>query len=127
MEKRIKRLGQIYVDGVIPEGDYRYQKLTLELELESLVMPEVDAIQEAGKLLQDLPKLWEGATVDERRRLLMAMLDAVYVDTRINTVVELKPKAPFRSLLPFAVEGSDANANLYNDHPTRTLLRRAIT
>ncbi len=99
VEERLRRLGQIYLDEVIPEGDYRYQKRTLELELGSLVMPEVDAMKEAAKLLQDLPRLWEGATVDERRRLLMAMLDAVYVDTKHNLVVGVKPKASFRPLL----------------------------
>ncbi|MCH7553238.1 MAG: hypothetical protein IIC82_04490 [Chloroflexi bacterium] len=100
MEKRVKRLGQIYVDGVIPEGDYRYQKWTLELDLASLVMPEVDVMKEAAKLLQDLPRLWAEANVDERRKLLMAMLDAVYVDTKTNLVVDVKPKASFQPLLP---------------------------
>ena len=36
---------------------------------------------EAGKLLEDLPVLWEEADLSEMRKLLMAMLDAVYVDT----------------------------------------------
>ena len=103
IEGRLKRLDQAYVNGLFADGDYRYQKRTLELELESLVMPEVDAIQEAGKLLQDLPKLWEGATVDERRRLLMAMLDAVYVDTKERrAIVSIKPKAAFQALFEVA-------------------------
>ena len=33
---------------------------------------------EAGKLLENLPDLWEEADLAERRKLLMAMLDAVY-------------------------------------------------
>ena len=41
----------------------------------------VNAAMEAGKLLEDLPVLWEEADLAERRKLLMAMLDAVYVDT----------------------------------------------
>ena len=99
----------------------------MELELESLIIPEVDSIKEPGHLVMDLPRLWGGATIEERRLLLLAMLDAVYVDTKHNLVVDVKPKTPFRSLPPFAVEGSDANANLYSDHASGPLLRRAIT
>ncbi len=36
---------------------------------------------EAGKLLEHLPHLRENANLAERRELLMATLDAVYVDT----------------------------------------------
>ena len=36
----------------------------------------------AGKLLEDLPALWEKADLGERRRILLTMLDAVYVDPR---------------------------------------------
>ena len=119
MEKRIKRLGQIYVDGVIPEGDYRYQKRTLELELGSLVMPEVDAMKEAAKLLQDLPKLWEEATVDERRRLLMAMLDAVYVDTKVNRrIVGIRPKPPFQPMFLLGGTNAGLTTSGYSPHST---------
>ena len=72
----------------------------MELELESLIIPEVDSIKEPGHLVMDLPRLWGGATIEERRLLLLAMLDAVYVDTKSNLVVDVKPKTPFRSLPP---------------------------
>ena len=35
---------------------------------------------EAGKLLGNLPQLWEEANLSERRNLLLTMLDAVYVE-----------------------------------------------
>ena len=47
---------------------------------------------EAGKLLENLPVLWEEADLAERRKLLMAMLDAVYVDTvEEKSVVAIRP------------------------------------
>ena len=47
--------------GVVPEGDYRYQRRTLALEMESLVVPEVDAVKEAGELLSNpAPPLGRG-------------------------------------------------------------------
>ena len=73
------------------------RKRTAELELGSLVLPEADAAAEAGKLISELQKLWSGANLQERRKLLMTMLDAVYVDSSENTIVAIKPKAPFQA------------------------------
>ncbi len=54
---KLQRLGKAYVDGLYQEGDYLKEKRRPELELESLVIPEVNAAEDAGKLLQDLPHL----------------------------------------------------------------------
>ena len=70
-----------------------------EFELASLVVPEADITEEAGKLLLDMSRLWAGATMEERRRLLLTVLDAVYVDTQGDKrVVEIRPKAAFQSV-----------------------------
>ena len=66
------------------------------MELESLVLPDADAAAEAGKLISQLPNLWSGDHLDERRKLLLTMLDAVYVDPKENMIVAIKPKAPFK-------------------------------
>ena len=104
IEGRLKRLDQAYVDGLFADGDYyRYQKRTLELELESLIIPEVDSIKEPGHLVMDLPRLWGGATIEERLLLLLAMLGAVYVDTKgRRAIVSIKPKAAFHALFEVA-------------------------
>ena len=67
-----------------------------------MVIPVVDSIKEAGRLVMDLPRLWDGATIEERR-LLLAMLDAVYVDTKERrAIVSFKPKAAFQALFEVA-------------------------
>ncbi len=49
----------------------------------------------------DLPRLWAGATVEERRRLLLTVLDDVYVETNgEKQVVVVSPKPAFRDLSP---------------------------
>ena len=59
---------------------------------------------ESGKLLENIPDLWEEADLTERRKLLMAMLDAVYVDTvEEKSVVAIRPKPAFRPI--FRVSG----------------------
>ena len=55
-----------YVDGVFPDNEYHRQKKLLEMELESLVIPQVDAAEEAGKLILDLSRLWGQANQEEK-------------------------------------------------------------
>ena len=60
-------MAKAFVDGLFDDGEYRRQKEQIEFELASLVVPEADITEEAGKPLQDLPRLWAGATQEERR------------------------------------------------------------
>ena len=79
------------------------------MELESLAVPEVDAAAEAGRLVQNLPELWSAATLEERRDLLLTMLDGVYVEMKEQrSVVAIKPKPPFIPIFQVATsrEGS---------------------
>lgn len=102
-EQRLRRLAQVYLDNLVSNEEYRRQKRQLEDLLASLVVPGVDAALEAGKLLEDLPKLWQEANLGERRRLLVSMLDAVYVDTvEEKAVVALTPKPAFMPLFEVA-------------------------
>ncbi len=109
VQERLRRLGKAYVDGVYGDDEYRRQKRACELQLESLVLPEADAAAEAGKLISQLPKLWSGANLEERRKLLLTMLDAVYVDSKENAIVAITPKAPFKPVFEVATtrQGSD--------------------
>ena len=83
-----------------------WKKWALEDKLANLVIPVVlgvAAAMEAGKLLENLPDLWEEADLTERRKLLMAMLDAVYVDTvDEKSVVAIRPKPAFRPIFEVA-------------------------
>ena len=95
--EKLHRMAQAYVDGHYPEEQYRQGKRRLELELESLVVPEVSEAEEAGRILSDLPDLWRDADMEERRKILLGMLDAVYVETRkLKQVVAIRPKAARR-------------------------------
>jgi len=53
----LKRLGKAYAEGLYSDEDYRREKRTLEDKLATLVVPEVDAAMEAGKLLEHFPDL----------------------------------------------------------------------
>ena len=102
-QEKLRRLGKLYLDGIYDDGKYHRQKHQIELELESLVVPQADAAEEAGGLIEQLPELWADATLSERRKLLVTMLDGVYVDAKDEKrIVAIKPKAPFRPILQVA-------------------------
>lgn len=108
-ENRLKRLGTAFVDGLYAYDDYQREKNTLDQRIAGLVSPDQETALRAGKLLEDLPSLWERANLVERRTLLMAMLDSVYVDAKDEKrVVAIRPKPAFQSLFCMALmkEGS---------------------
>ncbi len=88
------------------------------MELDSLVVPEADASEEAGTLVQQLPKLWSGATLQERHRLLITMLEAVYVDHKEDkAVVAIQPKPAFRAVFQVATTRADSGVILIKEPP----------
>ena len=97
-EQRLKRLGRAYVDGLYSDDDYKREKHSLEDSIAGLVVPLVDAAKEAGELLEDLPSLWEAATLAEHRgSCCLTMLDTVYVDTiDEKAIVAIRRKPAFR-------------------------------
>ncbi len=116
VQDKLKRLGKAFVDGVYDEADYQRQRRLLELQMESLVVPEADAAEEAGNLIQQLPALWNGATVGERRQLLLTMIDGVYVDAKEDrAIVALKPKPAFKALFQIATTKEGSGVVLYNE------------
>ncbi len=88
----------------------------IDQEMGSLVVPKASAAEEAGYLLERLPALWREADLDERRRLLLNMLEAVYVDTQEEKrVVAIKPKAPFRPVFLVATTREGSELTLVKD------------
>jgi site-specific DNA recombinase len=113
---KLKRMAKAYIDGLLPEEEYNRQRRLLEMELESLILPAANAAEEAGKLLLNLKELWKCANPEEKRQLLVTMLDAVYVDTKqTRSVVALKPKPPFRPVFQVAVAHKGSKIRLIKD------------
>jgi len=119
VERKLRKLGQVYLnDDRMEYEEYKCQKRALEDRLQPLVVPGVDAATEAGKLLEDLPRLWEEADLTERRKILMTMLEAVYVDTvEEKAIVAIRPKPAFKALFEIATTQEGSNVVLYNENP----------
>ena len=118
VERRLKRLGQVYLDNLITVEEYHRQKRLLEDKMASLVIPAVDATEEAGKLLENLPGLWDKATTGERRRILLTMLDAVYVEAiEAKAIVVIRPKPAFMPLFEMATTRDGSEVILIKEKP----------
>ena len=61
VQEKLRRLGKAFIDGMVDEPDYERHKAQLEFDLTALVVPEADAVAEAGRLVQCLPELWTTA------------------------------------------------------------------
>ncbi|MCI0852585.1 MAG: recombinase family protein, partial [Chloroflexi bacterium] len=86
--------------GLFDEGEFQRWKRYLKWELEWLLIPAVDEAKEAGRLLADMPRLWAGATLQERHQLLTTILDAVYIDMKgSKSILSVKLKPVFQAVL----------------------------
>ncbi len=115
IQQRLRRMAKTYIDGLLDDAEYSRQKRMLELELESLVIPEIHSAEQAGKLLQDFPTLWSLANLEEQRKLLVSMLDAVYIDTKNNLIVAVKPKPPFKPVFQVAASREGSEIRILNE------------
>jgi hypothetical protein len=115
-EQRMKRLGQVYLDNLLPLEEYQRQKRQLEEKLGSLVVPAMEDVQQAGNLLENLSQLWEEAELGERWKILQAMLESVYVDpVEDKSIVALRPKPAFQALFQIATTKEGSGVVLYNE------------
>lgn len=113
---KLHRMAKTYIDGLIPEEEYLRQKRLLELSLESLVVPDYDASEQAGKLIQNLPVLWGKANLTEQRKILLTMLDGVYVDVKQSrSVIAVKVKPPFKPIFQVAVSKKESRIRILNE------------
>jgi DNA invertase Pin-like site-specific DNA recombinase len=109
IEGKLRRLAKTYIDGLIEEGEYNIQRKLLQDTLDSLVIPEEDAAINAGKLLENLGTIWQGAILEEKHKLLSLMLEAVYVDLAASrSIVGIQPKPVFYPLFN-ALENQTGN------------------
>ena len=82
------------------------------------MVPGVDAAKEAGRLLETLAELWNWANLGERRKLLLTIINAVYVDTvEEKSVVAIRPKPAIIPLFQVATTREDNDVVLINEKP----------
>ena len=91
------------MNGSLEEGDYRRLIADIDFQLTGMVPSVAPVYEEAAVLLGDLPRVWDRATADDRRRLLAPLLAAVYIDIDARQVGGITPTPGFDALLVGAV------------------------
>jgi len=97
-EEKLRRLKQMYRDLIIDEEEYRSALKDLQMQLASLVLPSSPHLIEAGEYLEHLGKLWEQATMQERRDITVLLLKSLYVNISAQEIVAIEPNSVFRLL-----------------------------
>jgi site-specific DNA recombinase len=116
MQEKLRRMAKAYIDGVFSDEEYHRQKKLLEMELESLVVPKANAAEEAGKLIMNLPRLWSKTNDEEKRKLLLTILDAVCIDAKkTKSIVAIKPKPPFKPVFQVAASKKESKIRILNE------------
>ena len=114
--EKLSRMAKAYVDSVFPDEEYHRQKQLLEMELESLAIPEANTAGETGKSILNLPRLWNEANPEEKRKLLLTMLEAVYVDAkRTKSIIAIKPKPPFKPVFQVSTSREGLDIRILNE------------
>ena len=73
---------------------------------------------EKGAWWQQLSELWSEATSQERHRILVSMLEAVYVDHKeAKAVVAIQPKPAFRAVFQVATTREGSGVILIKEPP----------
>ena len=66
-------------------------------------------------MIENLAKLWKGATIGERHKLHLGVLDGVYIDVKKAKRVLAKPKPAFRPVFQIATTKTGSGVVLTND------------
>ena len=101
LQRRLRRVGELYADGVYERPAYDEERLRIQRQLEQLVVVEPEGILEAGMHLECLADVWPQADEDEQQQLCRLLLKAVYIDFAARRIVRLVPQRDFEMLFDY--------------------------
>ncbi len=103
--KKVRTI-KLYREGYIEEEEFQGEMAAVELALRKLDVPEVggvtyDEVIEAGEHIPGMAALWGVATPEERREMVILMLEpgGLYYDMEQKIIAALKPRPAFLPIL----------------------------
>ena len=103
--KRSRILKQ-HREGYIDDDEFHGEIAAVELALHQLQTPEVNGVKfgdviQAGEHIPGMAALWDEATPDERRDMVMLLLEpgGLYYDLELKIIAALKPRPAFLPIL----------------------------
>ncbi|GAC1669120.1 MAG: hypothetical protein PVS3B1_07370 [Ktedonobacteraceae bacterium] len=112
-------------EGYIDDEEFQGEMAAVELALKQLETPEVNGMKyeevvEAGEHLPGMAALWDVATIEERREMIMIILEpgGLYYDLENKIVAAIKPQSTFLPILRMltgVIEYNEANGLLVTE------------
>ena len=103
--KRTRILKQ-HREGYIDDEEFHGEMAAVELALHQLQTPEVNGVRlddviAAGEHIPGMAALWDEATPEERREMVMLLLEpgGLYYDLELKMIAALKPRPAFLPIL----------------------------
>ena len=103
--KRTRILKQ-HREGYIDDDEFHGEIAAVELALHHLQTPEVNGVKfddviAAGEHIPSMAALWDEATPEERREMVMLLLEpgGLYYDLELKIIAALKPRPAFLPIL----------------------------
>ena len=91
----------------MPEDDYRGELLAIEARLPGLKDVQMKEVVALGDKAEGLLEAWHYATKEEKRQILVTMLDGVQVDLTSQQAVALAIKPAFKPLFKAWLDKDD--------------------
>ena len=101
VERRLKRIKDLYTWGDLDPADYQTQRdeLTEELNALGFADEQNEALERTAELLANLPEAWNTANQFQRARLAQILLESVKIkDSRVEAVKPRPEFVPFFAL-----------------------------
>ena len=107
LQEQRKRIARAYGDGAYSDEDYQRRLEDLDAKILAALPVSLPTVEVAAELLDDLLGLWREALLEERRKLVVPLVDRVYLDLKTKKIAGIKPKPGFEELLGNAVYRSN--------------------
>lgn len=104
-EAKRRRANELYLEGLTDRAGYDRAMLESQAELDAIRPASAFDVARAADLLRNLPRLWAEANDQERKTLLQAMLERVFV--RGTEVVAVQSTTDLYPLLKLVWSGPD--------------------
>ena len=131
LERRLKRLRELYEWGDIVRAEYEPRRDAILRELDALEprLRKTDHMDRLAAFLADVPAAWETATPEQRNKLARTLFEQVWLKDKLVVAVKPRPELePFFRLnyeefLKHNIEGeTPSRVELYREHGMDVLL-----
>lgn len=102
INRELAKLRDLYVMTDLDKDEYERRRDNLKAQLPTLQPPKLPDLQSCGEMISSFGTIWQTATNQERKQLLRALLEAVYLDAEHGPIVAVVPRSALAALLTLA-------------------------